>query len=414
MKSDAQNTDAESVRIEKKLSVGDVVEIEIKDVAHGGHFVAHHGKQVIFVRHAITGEKVKAKITRINNKIMLADTIEVLQPSKYRVTPPCEYVSDQQKIKCGGCDFQHINIEYQRELKEKIVVDQFYRLAKFDLRKFKSSDSEDFHLKSVAPATGLGWRTRMNFAVSKSGKMGMFPHHSNEILEIKDCQIADSRLSVSKFATQNWSGKNRVSLELFAEQVQITHGDEPGVFWQSHINAQETLTDYIGEKLIVKPAAKVLDLYSGLGVFGQFILKLQPNIAALTLVDTNVESIKIAKSEFATLLKQINPAVKFNTATSEVLKYLRSEVQSKKSQERTWDLAIVDPPRSGLNSQIIDLLAQLKVSELVYISCDPASLARDFAALQSKNYHLNHIRSFDLFPMTQHIETVAIFGSGVE
>lgn len=82
MKSDAQNTDAESVRIEKKLSVGDVVEIEIKDVAHGGHFVAHHGKQVIFVRHAITGEKVKAIITRINNKIMLADTIEVLQPSK--------------------------------------------------------------------------------------------------------------------------------------------------------------------------------------------------------------------------------------------------------------------------------------------------------------------------------------------
>lgn len=417
MKSDAQNTGEQSGRTQKKLSIGDVIEIEIKDIAHGGHFIAHHDGQVIFVRHAISGEKVKAKITRVNNKIMLADAVEVLQRSKYRVLAPCKYVSENQNIKCGGCDFQHIEISHQRELKEKVVVDQFYRLAKFDLRQFHAVDGAKYELKSVLPTNGLGWRTRMNFAVSKSGKIGMHPHHSNEILEIDDCQIADQRLKVSQYAARDWRGKNQVNLELFSEQVQLTHGEEGGVFWQSHINAQETLTEYIGEKLKINqinqinqinPGAKVLDLYSGLGVFGQFILKTQPKISALTLVDTNIQSIKIAKRDFETLIKEVNPNLKFNATATEVLKFLRTQAQ----ENQIWDFAIVDPPRSGLNLQIIDLFAKLKLAQLVYISCDPASLARDFAQLQRENYRLNHIRSFDLFPMTQHIETVAIFGAG--
>ena len=409
MKSDAQNTDAQSDKSIKKIAIGDVVEIDIKDVAHGGHFVAHHQNQVIFVRHAITGERVKAKITHANNKILLADTVEVILPSKHRVKPKCKYLSDTAERKCGGCDYQHIDIEYQRQLKKQVVEDQFYRLAKFDLKNFKGIDSTPFDLVQVDPKDGWNWRTRMNFAVTVAGKMGMFPHHSNKPIEISECQIADERLKISEFAKRNWSGKSKVSLELVADSevsVKLSHGEDVGIFWQSHINAQEVLTDYIRDKVKISAGAKILDLYSGVGVFAQFVLSIQPALSALSLVDTSPESIKFAKQNISNLIGK-NSAIKFEAHAVEVLKYLRNQV----NENRSWDLAIVDPPRSGLNQQIIELLAKLKLAELVYISCDPASLARDFSNLVKSGYRLNHIKSFDLFPMTQHIETVAIFSS---
>ena len=99
---------------QERLKIGEVVEVEIGQVAHGGHFVARYNNQVIFIRHGITGEKVKVKITAVNSKIAQADVIEVLTPANQRVKPPCEYVG-----RCGGCDFQHIQIDFQRLLKNR-------------------------------------------------------------------------------------------------------------------------------------------------------------------------------------------------------------------------------------------------------------------------------------------------------
>jgi tRNA/tmRNA/rRNA uracil-C5-methylase (TrmA/RlmC/RlmD family) len=141
-------------------------------------------------------------------------------------------------------------------------------------------------------------------------------------------------------------------------------------------------------------------------VFAQFVLSIQPALSALSLVDTSLESIKYAKQNISNQIGK-NSAIKFEANAVEVLKYLRNQV----NENKNWDLAFVDPPRSGLNQQIIELLAKLKLVELVHISCDPASLARDFSNLVKSGYRLNHIKSFDLFPMTQHIETVAIFSS---
>ena len=208
------------------LKVGDQIEVDIGSIANGGHFVARHNGQVIFVRHAITGETALVEITSISSKLARADAISIIKASPDRIESICKFSGPG---KCGGCDFQHIDIEYQRQLKKQVVEDQFYRLAKFDLKNFKGSDSTPFDLVQVDPKDGWNWRTRMNFAVTVAGKMGMFPHHSNQPIEISECQIADERLKISEFAKRNWRGKSKVSLELVADSevsVKLSHGED--------------------------------------------------------------------------------------------------------------------------------------------------------------------------------------------
>ena len=150
-----------------RLKVGQIVEVEIGAIAHGGHFVARYQGQVIFVRHAISGEVCKIKITAVNSKIAQADVVEVLTPSAVRVTPPCKYAGV-----CGGCDFQHISIAAQLKFKREIVLEQFLRIGKIDL----IADGFDFQVQQLVPTDGLHWRTRMDFAVSPSGKIGFLAH----------------------------------------------------------------------------------------------------------------------------------------------------------------------------------------------------------------------------------------------
>jgi len=110
---------------QERLKIGQVIEVQIGPIAHGGHFIARYNGQVIFVRHGITDELVKIKITGVSAKIAHADVIEVINPSTDRISPPCKYAGS-----CGGCDFQHITLEKQRELKANIVKEQFLRIGK--------------------------------------------------------------------------------------------------------------------------------------------------------------------------------------------------------------------------------------------------------------------------------------------
>ena len=188
---------------QERLKVGEVIEVEIGPVAHGGHFVARHNTQVIFVRHGITGEKAKIKITAVNSKIAHADVTEVLSASQSRVSAPCEYAG-----KCGGCDFQHIQIDQQREFKAAIIKEQFLRIGKIDLEQL----GFNLTVAAVEPVAGLHWRTRMDFAVSPSGHIGFFGARSNEVVEINDCLIADERMNVGDLAKRSWKSDARVEV----------------------------------------------------------------------------------------------------------------------------------------------------------------------------------------------------------
>jgi tRNA/tmRNA/rRNA uracil-C5-methylase (TrmA/RlmC/RlmD family) len=177
--------------------VGTQFEAEIGKVAHGGHCVARHDGRVVFVRHALPGETVRVQITDGNagDRFLLGDAVEVLIPSEHRVVPACRFAGPG---RCGGCDWQHSELTYQRELKAAVVAEQFQRLA-------------GLHVDVVVEALpgdekGTRWRTRTEFAVDACGAAGLHRHHSHEIIALDDCLISTQRIIDTGVLRRRWSG----------------------------------------------------------------------------------------------------------------------------------------------------------------------------------------------------------------
>lgn len=391
---------------QERLKVGEVIEVQIGPVAHGGHFVARHNGQVIFVRHGITDELVKVKITSVSSKIAHADVIEVLKQSESRVTPPCKYAGS-----CGGCDFQHIEINSQRHYKSSIVKEQFLRIGKIDL----DALGFDLRVQAVEPTNGLHWRTRMDFAVSPNGGIGFFGARSNEVVEIKDCLIADERMNVPELSARSWKSDARVEVVVSSTNeisvmrsgrsisgptqiVEQVGGNSfkisPVSFWQSHRAAPVELTKAVLTQLAVKNGDNVCDLYSGVGLFAAAILKEVGDRGFVTLIESDKTAVADARKIFL---------------NKENVKILQGLVAQQLSIVKRADLILLDPPRTGAGEVVIQQMVKFRPRKIVYVACDPAALARDAKTLEESGYKLDHIQAFDLFPMTQHIECVAGF-----
>lgn len=389
-----------------RLEVGQIVEVEIGAIAHGGHFVARYNRQVIFVRHAITGENCKVKITAVNSKIAHADVVEVLTPSLDRVTPPCRYAGI-----CGGCDFQHISLNAQLKFKREIILEQFLRIGKIDL----IADGFDFELQQINPIDGLHWRTRMDFAVSPNGKIGFYGARSNQVVEIEDCAIADERMKVSELVDRSWKSDARVEVAVSSTSeisvmrsgrsisgpTQLTEqvgGNSfrisPVAFWQSHRNAPTTLVKAAMRQLGIKTGDWVCDLYSGVGLFAAEILQQVGKQGVVTLIESDKAAVADARKIFA---------------KNENVNIFAGLVDQLLSQVKRADLILLDPPRTGAGESVIKQMVKLRPRKIVYVACDPAALARDAKYLQESGYKLDHIEAFDLFPMTQHMECLAGF-----
>ena len=389
-----------------RLKVGQIVEVEIGAIAHGGHFVARYNGQVIFVRHAISGERCQIKITAVNSKIAHADVVEVLSASKDRVTPPCKYAGS-----CGGCDFQHISLAAQLKFKRDIILEQFLRIGKIDL----IADGFDLQVKQLSPEDGLHWRTRMDFAVSPNGKIGFFGARSNQVIEIEDCAIADERMKVSELVGRTWKSDARVEVAVSSTSeisvmrsgrsisgpTQLTEqvgGNSfrisPVAFWQSHRNAPTTLVKAAMAQLGVKQGDWVCDLYSGVGLFGAEILQQVGKQGVVNLIESDKTAVADARKIFA---------------KHENVNIYPGLVDQQLSQVKRADLILLDPPRTGAGESVIKQMIKLRPRKIVYVACDPAALARDAKHLQESGYKLDHIEAFDLFPMTQHMECVAGF-----
>ena len=391
---------------QERLKIGQVIEVQIGPIAHGGHFIARYNGQVIFVRHGITDELVKIKITGVSAKIAHADVIEVINPSTDRISPPCKYAGS-----CGGCDFQHITLEKQRELKANIVKEQFLRIGKIDL------DQIGFDLKvsAVEPTDGLRWRTRMDFAVSASGQIGFFGARSNDVIEIKDCLIADSRMDVSGLATRTWKSDARVEVAVSSTNevsvmrsgrsisgptqiVEQVGGNSfkisPNAFWQSHKAAPVELVKAVISLLDIKKNDHICDLYSGVGLFAAAILKEVSEQGFVTLIESDKTAVSDARRIFA---------------NKQNVKILQGLVAQQLPIVKRADLILLDPPRTGAGEVVVKQMVKFGPRKILYVACDPAALARDAKTLAESGYKLDHIQAFDLFPMTQHIECVASF-----
>jgi tRNA/tmRNA/rRNA uracil-C5-methylase (TrmA/RlmC/RlmD family) len=345
--------------------VGSRFEAEVGPVAHGGHCVARVGTEsrVVFVRHALPGERVVLVVTEgtEGDRFWRADAVSILEPSPDRVAPPCPVSGPDG---CGGCDFQHVSLARQRLLKAEVVREQLARLA---------SLSVDVVVEPVpGDRDGLRWRTRQRYVELPGGGHGMRKHRSHEVVEVDDCLIAGPPAS---------HVVRGVSFEVADDG-----------FWQVHPGAPEALVSTVLALLAPEPGESVLDLYAGVGLFARFLASAVGDPALVTLVEgdrracahaeVNVPGATVLPGDVGTVLTGLPVA--------------------------PVDLVMLDPPREGARRTVVEAVAARRPRAVAYVACDPAALARDVAIFAEHGYALARLRAFDLFPMTHHVECVAL------
>lgn len=380
----------------KKMVVGQRVAVTIEKVAHGGHFIARHEGAVIFVRHAIPGEECTIEISSVGSSFNRGDVISVEKPSVNRVTPPCSYAH---RLGCGGCDFQHIEISAQRKLKSDVIREQFARIAKIEV---------DVEVEEVGPA--LGWRTRATASVTKSGKLGFISARSHNVIAIENCPITAPGIEFSTLAKKQWQAGEKIDLATSSTGESYVTGESKEVmhekvgnyvlevsndsFWQSHVNAPKVLTEIVSEYANAQSGEHVLDLYGGVGLFTSALIDQVGLKGRIDLVEGSKSATADAKRNFA--------------AHSNV-NIVTASIERAITRIDGGDVVILDPPREGAGKEVISELARIAPRAIVYVACDPAALARDTTYLHEVGYSLKKMRAFDLFPMTHHIETVALY-----
>jgi tRNA/tmRNA/rRNA uracil-C5-methylase (TrmA/RlmC/RlmD family) len=429
---------------------GESVEVTIEDVAQGGWCIARPaGRPVMFVRHTLPGERVVARVTEVTSRFARADAVEILTPSADRVPPPCP---SARPGGCGGCDWQHASLAAQRALKAAVVGQQLRRLAGIDLE------------VTVEPlpgdgTPGLGWRTRVQFAVRRDGVAGLRAHRSHEVIDIGDCLIAHPAIRALDIPADDWTGATAVEAVVGSaffdnagsgdtravqnDAVIVVEADYPddrrrgdnrgrganrgqpgrprtrrtlvegrqyltqyaagrywqvsaGGFWQVHPAAADTLSAAVLAALEPKPGDTVLDLYCGAGLFAGVIAPLVGDGGTVVGVESDADAVKDARQNLSEY-----PWVTVHRA--DVAQAIDD------GDLPPARLVVADPPRTGLAREVVDYLAGgSQAVRFGYVSCDPATLARDIALLVKGGWSLAGLRAFDAFPMTHHVECVAL------
>ncbi|APE24406.1 MULTISPECIES: class I SAM-dependent RNA methyltransferase [Streptomyces] len=425
--------------------VGEEYEVEVGPVAHGGHCIARTEEgRVLFVRHALPGEKVVARVTEgeETSRFLRADAVTVLDASKDRVAAPCPFAGPG---KCGGCDWQHAKPGAQRRLKGEVIAEQLQRLAGL-------TPEEAGWDGTVMPAEGdklppgevPQWRTRVQYAIDAEGHAGLRKHRSHEVEVIDHCMIAAQGVSELGIEKRTW--ENMASVEAIAasgsgdRQVVLTpkpggrlplveldkpvsvlrvdendggvhrvHGrafvreraDERtyrvgnGGFWQVHPKAAQTLMLAVMQGLTPRKGDTALDLYCGVGLFAGALADRVGEKGAVLGIESGKRAVEDARHNLAAF-----PRVRIEQG--------KVESVLPRTGITEVDLIVLDPPRAGAGKQTVHHLASLGARRIAYVACDPAALARDISYFAERGYKVRTLRAFDLFPMTHHVECVAI------
>jgi tRNA/tmRNA/rRNA uracil-C5-methylase (TrmA/RlmC/RlmD family) len=408
--------------------VGTVMDLQVGRIASGGGCVARAPDgRVVFVRHALPGERVVAAVTAVTRSFLRADAVEILEPSSDRVVPPCVHAGPG---RCGGCDWQHIWLGAQRVLKEALVEEQLRRLAHID---------RTVEVEEVAGAPdGLGWRTRVRFAVDPTGRVGLYRHRSHSVEPIERCPIASEAIGKLGVGSALWRGAHhlevtaspdggapvvsvetgrnrlvarplpgaglvvngrtrkrpsRVHFDVLGHRFEIS----PGVFWQVHPGAATALSRCVLEGLAPQKGERAADLYSGAGLF---------TVPLARAVGASGSVVAVERSGRATM-----DAAR-NTEGLTQVEIVRAAVSPSTIEGRLGspDLVVLDPAREGAGRAVMESLMALAPPprRVAYVSCDPASFARDLKVALDAGWTLGSLRAFDLFPMTEHVELVGV------
>jgi tRNA/tmRNA/rRNA uracil-C5-methylase (TrmA/RlmC/RlmD family) len=413
----------------------ELIELQIDAVANGGACVARHEGRVVFVRHTLPGERVRARITQETKHFLRADAVEILDASPDRVPEPCPFAGPG---RCGGCDWQHVSLPAQRRLKAAVVEEQLRRVAGIE---------REVIVEEVPGAPdGLGWRTRMQFAVRRDGAVGLRKHRSHTIEPIDECLIAHPEVEVLGIERKRWPGasgveaiasagtgdrlailstRGRARVPRMDAPVRLVSDKKPDKppfvredvagrlwqvsgsgFWQVHPGAAQALADAVLETLEPRRGEVAVDLYCGVGLFAGLLGEQVGSDGLVVGIESDAQSVRDAR---------------FNLRDMPHVSIERGEVESVldeiqfgrgKSKLTRADLVVLDPPRTGAGREVVKRVAELADRRIAYVSCDPATLSRDLAYFSELGWTMSALRAFDAFPMTQHVELVATLVRG--
>jgi tRNA/tmRNA/rRNA uracil-C5-methylase (TrmA/RlmC/RlmD family) len=455
----------------------DLLELEVGEAAQGGWCVAREPSgRVVLVRHALPGERVLAQITEATARFARADAVQVLAASPDRVEPPCPHARPGG---CGGCDWQHASPAAQRRLKGAVISQQLRRIAGLDREVTVEPLPGD-------PA-GLGWRTRVRFAVGPDGTAGLRRHRSHEVIDVGHCPIAHPLVDQAGVTGRPWPGAAAVQAVTSPGSGQralvvtplpqparpagpaparsggrggpggrppgpaqsarqrgsrggqwrsaewVAEGTDPvlaagrggrltalrggpflqqeaagrtwrvsaGVFWQVHPAAADALTEAVRRAVQPQPGDVALDLYCGAGLFAGMLAGAVGPSGTVIGIESDQAAVRDAR---------------YNLRATPWARVHRGDVAEALARAG-WAqarIAVLDPPRAGAGRAVLDqvLAAGTSLGRVGYVSCDPATLARDIGTFRQAGWQLDELRAFDAFPMTHHVECVATLTRG--
>jgi 23S rRNA (uracil1939-C5)-methyltransferase len=407
--------------------MGRPLELHLTDMAHGGAALGRHEGKVVFVPYAIPGEEVLVELIEDKGRYAQGRLVEVLSPSAQRVSPPCPHFGSHG---CGGCHWQHIAYGAQLEFKQSIVQDQLKRIGRFES-------------VSVKPVIGnlepWCYRNHVQFTLDENGRLGFMAAESQQVVPIGECHVMHplldevfgaldlelpelKRLSLrcgvntgqrmvvfetfedepfelevdlpiscvlllSDGRTATLIGQEHISEILAGQEYRISAGS----FFQVNTPQAEELVRLVRDYLAPTGNEVLLDAYCGVGVFG---LSLADQVGRVIGVEENPSAVADAR---------------FNAGLADNAEFVEGRVEEiLPFLEAAIDLAVLDPSRQGCALEGLTALADLAPSKVVYVSCDPATLARDTRRLVQAGYQLVEVQPVDMFPQTYHIESVAL------
>ncbi|MEW6302030.1 MAG: class I SAM-dependent RNA methyltransferase [Verrucomicrobiota bacterium] len=371
----------------KPPACGSIHRVRIVDTAFGGEGVARLNEFVVFVPFVITGEEVEIEITEVKKQFARARLRKVLTPSPERVQPECRYFGE-----CGGCQYQHIRYETQLRIKHKQIADLFQRVGGF---------AETVIAPVVPCPNPYGYRNRIMIRSqwnkpAQKLNIGFLRNDNNWVVDLDECKIAEPVLSEQiKQVRANPPPKGgiKVVLRVAPEGWHVPRDS----FFQNNFFLLPKLVEVVRERLRLAGTRHLIDAYCGVGFFG---IELGDLVESFAGVEIDTQAVKAARRNAAEHGRTNGEFIL--GATEELLPQLLERFSAGATS------VVIDPPRVGCEKAGLELLRQVRPAQIIYVSCHPATLARDLNILCAGGvYKLTQVVPLDMFPQTQHVECVA-------
>ena len=377
--------------------------------------MARHEGRVVFVRYALPGERVRVRVVADRESYWHAEVVEVLEVSPDRIEPLCPIAGVDG---AGCCDLAFAAPLAARRLKGAVVANQLTKLGGYHW-----CEESDAVAEPVGTGEATAWRTRVRLDTSEDGRAGFHRYHSAELITDLRCgQLAEGTLDGLADATWPAGAHVHVAVDDDDARHVVQSGPRAGgrtatrvvegsyeatqrlngrvwrvpvtAFWQAHRDAARTYSALIAEWAQLRPGMLAWDLYGGAGIFAAVLGEEVGQGGRVVSVDTSRGASRSARTALADMehVSVVTDSVRRALAT----------------QTDRADVAVLDPPRSGAGRDVIDTLAAADVPRIIHIGCEAASFARDIGLYRGHGYHVEGLRVFDSFPLTHHVESVAV------